>query len=309
LPSQRQNWSHRKNNRRMERDYLQEIKPPLLLLLFLISLTIIIVGYRYYRHTQENPEFCLSCHLMKEAYKTWEKSKHSDIICQTCHRLSLIEQNKLLIAFVTGTKSVRETHGRQKPWQACKECHFPDIEQGAISDSKTFGHARHVFTKKINCSECHIGGASNSSGDLHEFKPESDACLKCHKDRLVHGLGMEGLQCLNCHTFSKEPSQKLVSERRCLECHGNIQRSGVMGSLRCFDCHKPHAKIKLEGADCLGRCHSHELEVGQHKLHIEKAKVDCLYCHRAHTWRVGRELATRICTKCHSYREPSRFVF
>jgi len=309
LPSQRQNWSHRKNNRRMERDYLQEIKPPLLLLLFLISLTIIIVGYRYYRHTQENPEFCLSCHLMKEAYKTWEKSKHSDIICQTCHRLSLIEQNKLLIAFVTGTKSVRETHGRQKPWQACKECHFPDIEQGAISDSKTFGHARHVFTKKINCSECHIGGASNSSGGLHEFKPESDACLKCHKDRLVHGLGMEGLQCLNCHTFSKEPSQKLVSERRCLECHGNIQRSGVMGSLRCFDCHKPHAKIKLEGADCLGRCHSHELEVGQHKLHIEKAKVDCLYCHRAHTWRVGRELATRICTKCHSYREPSRFVF
>jgi len=286
----------------MERDYLQEIKPHLLLLLFLISLTIIIVGYRYYRHTQENPEFCLSCHLMKEAYKTWEKSKHSDIICQTCHRLSLIEQNKLLIAFVTGTKSVRETHGRQKPWQACKECHFPDIEQGAISDSKTFGHARHVFTKKINCSECH-------TGDLHEFKPESDACLKCHKDRLVHGLGMEGLQCLNCHTFSKEPSQKLVSERRCLECHGNIQRSGVMGSLRCFDCHKPHAKIKLEGADCLGRCHSHELEVGQHKLHIEKAKVDCLYCHRAHTWRVGRELATRICTKCHSYREPSRFVF
>ena len=293
----------------MERDYLQEIKPHLLLLLFLISLTIIIVGYRYYRHTQENPEFCLSCHLMKEAYKTWEKSKHSDIICQTCHRLSLIEQNKLLIAFVTGTKSVRETHGRQKPWQACKECHFPDIEQGAISDSKTFGHARHVFTKKINCSECHIGGASNSSGGLHEFKPESDACLKCHKDRLVHGLGMEGLQCLNCHTFSKEPSQKLVSERRCLECHGDIQRSGVMGSLRCFDCHKPHAKIKLKGADCLGRCHSHELEVGQHKLHIEKAKVDCLYCHRAHTWRVGRELATRICTKCHSYREPSRFVF
>jgi len=286
----------------MERDYLHEIKLPLLLLLFLISLTIIIVGYRYYRHTQVNPEFCLSCHLMKEAYKSWEKSRHSDIVCQTCHRLSLIEQNKLLIAFVAGTETVKETHGREKPWQVCKRCHFPDIEQGAISDSKTFGHARHVFTKKINCSECH-------TGDLHKFKPESDACLKCHRDRLVHGLGMEGLQCLNCHTFTKEPTQKLISEKRCLECHRDIQKSEVMESLRCFDCHKPHGKIKLEGADCLGRCHSHELEVGQHKLHMEKAKVDCLYCHRAHTWRVGRELARRICTKCHPYREPSSFVF
>lgn len=284
-----------------EKDFLHEIKGPVLFLLFLISLTAIVVGYRYYRHTQENPEFCLSCHLMKEAYKTWQKSKHSDIVCQTCHRLSLIEQNRLLIAFVAGKKSVKETHGRQKPWQACKECHFPDIEQGAITDSKTFGHARHVFTKKINCSACH-------TGDIHEFKPESNACKKCHQGRLVHGLGMEGLQCLNCHTFTKEPSDKLVSEKRCLGCH-DIPRTGVMSALRCFDCHKPHGIIKLKGSDCLGRCHSHELEVGQHRLHIEKAKVDCLYCHRAHTWKVGRDMASKICTKCHAYKEPTRFVF
>ena len=285
----------------MERDYLSEIKGPVLFLLLLISLTAIVVGYRYYRHTQENPEFCLSCHLMKEAYKSWQRSRHSDIVCQTCHRLSLFEQNRLLIAFVAGKKTVKETHGRQKPWQACKECHFPDIEQGAITDSKTFGHARHVFTKKINCSECH-------TGDIHEFRPVSDACVKCHKDRLVHGLGMEGLQCLNCHTFSKEPSQKLVSEKRCLGCH-DISKTGVMSALRCFDCHKPHGAIKLKGSDCLGRCHSHELEVGQHRLHIEKAKVDCLYCHKAHTWRVGKEAARRICTGCHAYKEPMRFVF
>ncbi|MCX7792831.1 MAG: NapC/NirT family cytochrome c [Thermodesulfovibrionales bacterium] len=285
----------------MERDFLHEIRGSVLLLLFLISLTVIVLGYKYYRHTQESPEFCLSCHLMKEAYKTWQRSRHSDIVCQTCHRLSLIEQNRLLVAFVAGKKSVTETHGRQKPWQSCKKCHFPDIEQGAISDSKTFGHARHVFSMKITCNECHLG-------ELHEFKPESKACMKCHRDKLVHGLGMEGLQCLNCHTFSKEPSQKLASEKRCLQCH-NVPKTGPMSALRCFDCHKPHGMIKLKGSDCLGRCHSHELEVGQHRLHVEKAKVDCLFCHKAHTWRVGRKLASRICTKCHAYRDPSSFIF
>lgn len=286
----------------MERDFFHELKGPVLFLLLLISLALIVLGYKYYRHTQENPEFCLSCHLMKEAYKSWQKSKHSDTVCQVCHRLSILEQNRLLIAFVAGRKSIKETHGRQRPWDACKKCHFPDIEQGAITDSKTYGHARHVFTKKINCVECH-------TGDLHEFRPSSEACLKCHKDRLVHGLGMEGLQCLNCHTFSREPSERLVSERKCLGCHKTVQNKGVMAALRCFDCHKPHGKIKLQGNDCLGRCHSHELEVGQHRLHIEKVKVDCLYCHRAHTWRVGRELASRICAQCHSYKEPSRFRF
>ncbi len=286
----------------MEREPPQSMRGPVLFLLFLVSLTVIVVGYRYYRHTQVDPEFCLSCHLMKEAYKSWQKSRHSDIVCQTCHRLSLIEQNRLLVAFVAGKRSVEETHGRERPWKACRECHLPDIEQGAITDRKTFGHARHVFAKKIDCRECH-------RGEDHEFKPDSKACLRCHKDKLVHGLGMEGLQCLNCHTFSKTTSPKLLSEARCLNCHSNISKKGPMSALRCFDCHKPHGRIKLRGEDCLGRCHSHELEVGQHRLHMEKARIDCLYCHRAHTWRVGRELASRICTKCHPYRDPSRFIF
>ncbi len=280
---------------------IEDIKGPVLLFLFLLSITIVIAGYKYYRKTQEDPNFCMSCHLMKEAYKTWQRSKHKGIVCQECHRLTLIEQNRLLIAFVAGTKEIKESHGRIKPWNSCKKCHFSIVEQGAIIESKAFGHTKHVFIKKIGCNECH-------HGDLHEFRSDTNACLKCHQDRLVHGLGMESLQCLNCHTFTEAVTQNLVSEKRCMRCH-KIEKGEIMSALKCFDCHKPHGNIKPESKDCLGRCHSQETKVGQHGLHIKKAGLQCLDCHRAHKWKVTKEFAGKICTRCHEYRNPVRFVF
>ena len=43
-------------------------------------------------------------------------------------------------------------------------------------------------------------------------------CLKCHEDKQVHGVGMEELACLNCHT---DRTQDLKPGRKkCLFCHG-----------------------------------------------------------------------------------------
>lgn len=94
---------------------LDHLKGFILALIALISVLGVIVGYKYYRHTQEDPEFCMYCHIMKEAFIEWERGKHRDVVCQKCHHLSIIEQNQLLVAFVIkGQGKFSQTHGRKK---------------------------------------------------------------------------------------------------------------------------------------------------------------------------------------------------
>lgn len=272
------------------------------MLLLLITVIGGIVGYRYYRHTQEDPEFCASCHLMKDAFKTWQMSKHRDFQCQTCHAMSLLEQNKLLVSFVVkGTERIKQSHGRIKPWSSCRKCHFSETAQGSVTTTKAYGHAKHVFMQNISCSKCHIG-------NLHNFVPDQQACSECHRDRMIHGLGMEGLACLNCHSYAeKEP--KMVSDKRCLRCHKDMPRSETMASLHCFDCHHPHGEIQPSNMDCFQNCHSTEARVGQHELHMTEAKMNCLDCHKAHVWAVGKKEAVNLCNRCHPIKDPDTFIY
>jgi cytochrome c nitrite reductase small subunit len=282
--------------------FIEENQRAFVLLLLLVSIIGGIVGYRNYKYTQDDPDFCTSCHMMQEAYKTWSKSKHRDLPCQRCHRMSLLEQNRMLVAFVVkGTQSTHQKHGRISPWNACKECHLSEAEQGSLTLSNSYGHARHVFMQKISCSKCH-------TGTLHTFSPNEQACSGCHKDKVIHGMGMEGLSCLKCHSYG-EKAPKMISTERCLKCHKNYPTQGPMSSLKCFDCHQPHGKIKLTSQDCLKNCHGNEANVGQHKLHMTKAKLDCLDCHKAHTWLVGKKEAKNLCNRCHVLKNPATFIY
>jgi hypothetical protein len=242
--------------------------------------------------------------MMQESFRSWELSAHRDIICQHCHRMSMLEQNKLLITYVmTGyTQPQEETHGRVEPWKSCRECHMQEARQGSVTMRKSHGHARHVFMESIDCLECH-------DTDLHNFGPDEEACKNCHEDRLVHGLGMEGLACLNCHSYAEE-TQDIVSDRKCLGCHKEIPREALpMSRMHCFECHKPHAKIKLTSDDCMGNCHGGEARVGQHGLHMERTELQCLDCHKAHDWRVGKAEAPNLCNRCHRIKDPNTFIY
>jgi hypothetical protein len=284
--------------------FIEENQKAIVLLLLLITLTGGIVGFRYYTYTKEDPQFCSTCHMMQEAYKTWQMSKHRDFPCQKCHVINLLEQNKMLISYVVKgprTASTGQLHGRVSPWEACRSCHLSDIEQGSITLSSSYGHARHVFMLHINCSRCH-------TGTLHTFAPNVRACSSCHSDKIIHGLGMAGLSCLNCHNY-REKAPKMISNDRCLRCHRNYPSHGVMSSLRCFDCHHPHGQIKPTSQDCLKNCHGNEAKVGQHNLHMTKAKLNCLDCHKAHTWTVGHKEAERLCSRCHPLKDPASFIF
>jgi hypothetical protein len=274
----------------------------ILALIVIIGILGIVVGYRYYRYTQDEPQYCASCHLMKEAFSEWEKGRHRDVICQTCHQLNLLEQNQLLIAFVLKheNKPFSQKHGRQKPWNACKKCHIEEIAQGAITLRKSFGHARHVFMQKIECKACH-------KGTVHDFHPNEKACQRCHKDKGVHGLGMEAFTCLKCHSFT-EKTPTMLSGERCLRCHKEIPKNTPMANLSCHQCHKPHGPIMPQSNTCTKECHGNESLLGQHGLHAEKG-LKCMDCHKAHTWVVGEERAKKLCSTCHSYKNPTAFIY
>lgn len=283
-------------------EFIEENQKAIVTLLLLVTIIGGIVAFRYYKHTREDPEFCVSCHLMKEAFKSWEMSKHRDFQCQICHTMNILEQNKMLVAFVVkGKESTKQQHGRISPWSACRGCHMTDVEQGSVTLSKSYGHAKHVFMHKIDCIKCHTGSS-------HNFRPDEQACSGCHANKLIHGMGMEGLSCLNCHSYS-EKAPMMVTKERCLRCHKNMPDKGIMSTLNCFDCHHPHGKIKPSNQDCLKNCHGNEAKVGQHNLHMTKAGLNCQDCHKAHIWSIGKKEAANLCNRCHKLKDPATFIY
>ena len=282
--------------------FIAENQKAIIILFLLIAVVGAISGYRNYKYAKEDPDFCKKCHMMQEAYKTWQLSKHRNFPCQRCHEMSLLEQNRMLIDFVVkGVKTAHQKHGRISPWNACRGCHMSDVAQGSLTFSDSYGHARHVFMLNISCSKCH-------TGSLHTFRPDEHACTSCHKDKVIHGMGMEGLTCLKCHSYG-EKAPKMISSARCLTCHKDYPTKGTMSSLKCFDCHHPHGQIKPTSGDCLKNCHDNEANVGQHKLHMTRAKLNCLDCHKAHIWKVGAAQARRLCVRCHELRDPATFIY
>jgi nitrate/TMAO reductase-like tetraheme cytochrome c subunit len=259
-------------------------KTVLVSILLIISIAGIVLAIRYYRYIQKDPEFCNSCHLMKEAYTAWKQSGHRFIVCQDCHKLGIVEQNRLLIKFVfTTDRATPEPHGNVTPWQTCTKCHWEEAtQQGGISVTRSTGHARHITVEKLTCMDCH-------TRSVHAFRPDKRACLRCHKDWRVHGVGMEEASCMSCHPFSpKIPGGFIPDRERCLSCHRSSSKTvfpekAPMARLNCYECHRPHHRVRPVDDDCL-RCHSRAM------LHKQNASVHrsgnrCIACHVPHRWK------------------------
>lgn len=303
------------------------------LLLLVILVGSGFVSYRFYDFTQNNPNFCVSCHLMKTAFVAWQQSEHHMINCHECHHLSIPEMNKLLISFILKRPTVvPDRHGKIiVPWRFCMKCHWEkdDRYPQAIKINRSPLHARHVFMEQTECSKCH-------GYMVHKFTPEERFCVRCHKGKVVHGIGMGELACLNCHTDRTRDLRP--GRKKCLFCHGgedvrkeliadasldvthyqpsqatiqkaikiNVPADAPM-QFDCYTCHKPHAKVRPDWGNCLN-CHRNIIDVGKHSLHIKVVGMQCKECHKPHAWRVTTESAQKDCVKCHEFRQPKRFV-
>ncbi|MDA8168440.1 MAG: cytochrome c3 family protein [Nitrospiraceae bacterium] len=291
-------------------------------------------AWKFWDFKENNPKFCIACHLMTPAYNAWATSEHAGINCHNCHHLSLMDQNKLLISFVfKNPKTVPPRHGEViVPWKLCVNCHYDTNKEypNAPKINNSPFHSRHFFASKIECTKCH-------GYIIHRFTPEPRFCVRCHQGKEVHGTGMEGLACLNCHT---DRTLNLKPDRlKCLYCHGgdNVRKQlkeedvldvthyqpdpGLVKKavkikvaedspmqFYCYECHKPHQKnIMPTSADCL-RCHKNVPNTGKHPIHVGMMKMQCTQCHEPHLWRVTPQVAKKKCVTCHEYRAPSKFL-
>ncbi|NTW58168.1 MAG: hypothetical protein HGA43_03265, partial [Nitrospirae bacterium] len=97
---------------KLDRGLSPREKTILVSILLIICILGIVLAIRYYTYIQKNPEFCGSCHLMEEAHTAWKLSGHRHIVCQECHQLGIVEQNRLLVKFVfTTDRKTPEPHG------------------------------------------------------------------------------------------------------------------------------------------------------------------------------------------------------
>jgi len=311
--------------------------------LIIIALVLVIVvgggfiAFKFYDFTQNNPKFCVGCHLMQSAYDSWSVSEHKSLNCHDCHHLTIAEQNMLLVNFVLKRPdSVPERHKGEVlvKQKYCNQCH---TEGKAKRINKSRFHAKHVYMEQIECTECH-GDVKHDKSGLHRFLPSEKFCTKCHADKQVHGEGMGGIACLNCHT--DRTTDLKPGRMKCLFCHGtddkmrqqlvadgtmdvthfppdaalikkaikiNVNEKAPM-QFYCYECHKPHTqgKVRPKSADCL-RCHANIRNVGRHKVHLNM-DMQCKACHRPHIWKVTEETAKKDCVECHEYRSPKAFM-
>jgi len=294
-----------------------------------------LVGLKLWDYKENNPKFCMGCHLMQEAFDKWSVSEHKSVNCHECHHLSIMEQNQLLVTLVLhNPKEVPARHGKViVPWKFCTKCHWDTDEKypNAVKVTNSPFHAKHFFSAQIECSKCH-------GYKLHEFTPEPRFCVSCHpKNEQVHG--METLTCLNCH--NDKASNLLPARDTCLACHGDAgRRAGILADLEksgikfkkpsdeeiakaskltvfppdgamqfeCYKCHKPHGKIMPVVGEVCMTCHANIKKTGMHATHLEQG-LKCLQCHKPHLWKVTAQMAkSAFCTQCHEAKNPANFL-
>ena len=291
------------------------------------------VAYKINDYFENDPNACMVCHVHDQANQKWHVSEHKAVNCHQCHHSTKKDQLEQMYKFVfLGKKTVSPRHGNIiVAWKTCYGCHWErnqNYPQAKLINHSRL-HARHYFMEEIECVKCH-------GYKTHEFTAEPRFCTRCHEGREVHGMGMGGLPCLNCHTDRTKDLKP--GRQKCLFCHGDekVRRELIAGGTLdvthympdentikraikinvpedapmqffCYECHKPHNTARPDWGNCL-RCHKNIINVGKHKLHIQEMNMKCNQCHKPHIWRVTPEQAKKACTSCHEYRDPKLFI-
>ena len=228
-------------------------------------------------------EFCISCHIMKPYYDSWQESTHHDVACIKCHfppgaaekvrgkMLGLVQ----LLKYVTQTASPRLS--AEIPDESCLRCHDTRLLSGRVEfHGLPFDHRPHLSEtrrgKQLRCTSCH----SQIVQGPH-MTVTTSTCFLCHfKDGVLNeGLGT----CTRCHqiprkTFDLGGGVKFSHELAygagwTASCHSDIIRgNGEVPKERCTVCHNRQ--------DDLRRIDDHEF---LHQKHVTDHKIDCLDCH------------------------------
>jgi nitrate/TMAO reductase-like tetraheme cytochrome c subunit len=277
-------------------------------------------GNHYMEH---NNDFCMSCHVMGDAWTAFQKSEHRKLECHNCHRQGMVDNVKQLYFWIAERPSEIPAHAKV-PTKICSECHVQSrADSGWKRIIRTAGHRLHMESdssalKEVACVTCH-------GQEVHRFKPVDKTCGQtgCHQSKdtkIVLGrmAGQTSQHCTGCHTFTRVIPENISidSTRQYLKPTG--------GPKSCFGCHQMKDKLKGFNVDddkghkgVCGTCHNpHKQNVPKmayescaqagchadvatkspfHAKSGKHASPECGQCHQAHTWKpIGTQ-----CVDCH----------
>jgi nitrate/TMAO reductase-like tetraheme cytochrome c subunit len=260
------------------------------ILLLLAAIVVIAVPSMFlYDYTQNNPQFCLTCHLMNTAYDAWSASAMHNVTCHDCHETNMIESlgHVTDVLFHNPTNVTKMTVIDNSLCESCHDTNDPQWLQ--IAD--TAGHKVHIFGNitGINCTDCH-------GLNLHVFEPPENACLQCHDVNLTNANTLMGTHCISCHDFIavNDTSGLIPGRDDCITCHpqealmGPSIPDGGHNDTACTDCHNPHLDTIFP--DC-SSCHQPTGTI--HDVHSGN---DCTTCHTPHS----DETLSDNCLSCHT---------
>ena len=256
-------------------------------LLLLALLIVAIPSILIYDYTQNNPKFCTSCHVMNEAFETWEMSVHGDLNCHACHEASMAESMQHVYDVLTKNPS-EVTKPVEIENELCEKCHASaDPQWHQVLN--TAGHKVHVFgdDEEVVCIECH-------GMELHVFRPGKEACVECHSPDHLHGSETMTVDCTSCHHFLLDADSLDPMRDDCLVCHSNKEDltlsmpSDAHLESTCTSCHNPHGEVTAEPCSTC-----HDVDEGIHSVPFH---LLCTSCHVPHEEADVRE----TCESCHA---------
>jgi nitrate/TMAO reductase-like tetraheme cytochrome c subunit len=280
-----------------------------------------------WNYTQHNNDFCVSCHVMGNAWTRFQQSEHSTLGCHDCHLQPLSASIRQLYLWVAERPQEIPPHAKV-PTRVCEACHNqerPDSSWQRII--ATAGHRVHLQSNDpalsgIQCVTCH-------GAEVHHFAPVDRTCgqSECHSDieiRLGNMAGQTAFHCTGCHDYTV-PTAELVTtdsaraglvpaRAQCLGCHAmRVQVQHAMRELDpevephgavCGSCHNPHTQLSPAEAfeSCASAaCHARaDTLTPFHRTVGPRILANCGTCHKSHSWKVRSD----DCLACHPSIPP-----
>jgi len=260
--------------------------------IIIIALVVMAIpSYFIYDYTQHNPKFCITCHLMDEAYDTWDVSAMHDLDCHSCHESDIVTSMDHLreVIFENPQEVTKMTEIDN---ELCEHCHESNDPQW-LQILGTAGHEVHVIDRNQppDCIDCH-------GLRLHIFRPAQEVCSECHGEENNQPVEDMDIHCIVCHEFLATEHELIPEQGECLSCHEAQDTMGVSfpsdahADTPCMNCHQPNEEA--QHIECIV-CH----EIPEEGIHTTVAHSNCATCHIPHSSDPMRD----NCLSCHLDRE------
>jgi len=263
-------------------------------------------------HTQDDPEYCASCHSVETTLDSLLAGGHADMSCLACHTTSFGEQARIGLAQVTGAE-LPEDHPTFSNRESCESCHVGDDASSELRVEGIAAHEVHLFSEDpevagMACTSCHVV-------EDHGFAPATSGCTaaRCHSDIEIRlgQMAHEGLDCADCHALpdtvlpGDTTTLLIPSAVQCLSCHEMQEQipdqatAGDPHGNSCNWCHKPHDQVVVQEAarTCTNAgCHTRpDTLATAHRGLAPGVLEGCVGCHAPHQAHVEQQ----DCTACH----------